>query len=175
MLGYQDRLFVVYGGVFDKGTVAELDAANKECSFKTQVSSPYRVKGSVNGPGGQCVSLPALKTLVWLDNDSNRVVAYNYETKKFKRNAAVSIPASFYKLQRYTPKSVVVVGAVGGSWDEYAYVAKGFGGGEDITVTKLPTKLPYFVNRGLFSALPSESFQKVDSTSVDGFVPVYMR
>ena len=41
------------------------------CTFTNIEDAPVRVKGSFNGPGGQCVGFNDLNQMVWLDNDDS--------------------------------------------------------------------------------------------------------
>ncbi len=76
----EGRLFAVYDVKFGNGMVSEV---MDNCSFTVLATSPKRVLGSVNGPGGRCVSVPAAKKIVWMEDRTNILVVFDYVQKNF--------------------------------------------------------------------------------------------
>jgi hypothetical protein len=76
------RLFAIYDESFGTGIVAEVNA---NCSYTTLGKSPLQPKGSKNGPGGQCVAMPGLSKIAWMDNDSNKLVVFDYQSMVFSQ------------------------------------------------------------------------------------------
>jgi len=85
---------------YTSGLAPQISKLNMEsCNFTAIATAAGRVKGSINGPGGECVILPSLNSLFFMTEDNSSLAYYNYVTNT--SGIAISYPNftdSFYGL-----------------------------------------------------------------------------
>jgi len=83
--------YVAYGSGLGGQSIGQLDVATCTITFLAQ--SPVSVKGSVSGPGGQCVAVSNQSSIYYVDDASATLYQYNYNTNQFSN---YTMPSDFY-------------------------------------------------------------------------------